>query len=205
MTKKISFIVVSSLSILISLFTFIYYFICQEEFNLLRDKPLFIQTNLAWKIGFYTHVFCGGLALLIGWMQFVTKWREQRKNLHRTIGKIYVLSVLCSSIAGLGISFFATGGLIAVLGFSALSIIWFYTTYRAYTSIRAGKIENHKKWVVYSYAACFSAVTLRIWMPILILIFGEFLMAYRTVAWLCWLPNIFIAFIMNHKNKSIEF
>ena len=48
--------------------------------------------------------------------------------------------------------------------------------------------------MVYSYAACFAAVALRIWMPILILVFGEFQMAYRVVAWLCWVPNLIFAY-----------
>lgn len=31
-------------------------------------------------------------------------------------------------------------------------------------------------------------------MPLLIVAFGEFLPAYRVVAWLCWVPNLVFAF-----------
>ncbi|MEQ1554951.1 MAG: DUF2306 domain-containing protein, partial [Ferruginibacter sp.] len=202
MTKKIPFIIVAILSVLISLLTFTYYIICQQEFNLLQNKTVLIQNSLAWKIAFYTHIFFGSIALLIGWIQFVSKWRVQKINLHRTVGKIYVVSVLFSSIAGLGIGIFATGGWIAVLGFITLGLIWFYSTFKAYSSIRAGKIENHKKWMIYSYAICFAAVTLRIWLPILIIVFGEFLMAYRIVAWLCWIPNLLVGYFIINKKKS---
>jgi hypothetical protein len=49
--------------------------------------------------------------------------------------------------------------------------------------------------MVYSYAMCFAAVTLRIWLPLLLLIFGDFETSYRIVAWLCWLPNLLFAYI----------
>jgi hypothetical protein len=35
---------------------------------------------------------------------------------------------------------------------------------------------------------------LRVWMPLLILVFGEFLIAYKIVAWLCWVPNLVFAY-----------
>ena len=62
--------------------------------------------------------------------------------------------------------------------------------------IKNKKIEQHKKIMVYSYAACFAAVTLRIWLPILQTIFGDFDTAYRIVAWLCWVPNLIVASII---------
>jgi hypothetical protein len=47
--------------------------------------------------------------------------------------------------------------------------------------------------MIYSYAACFAAVTLRIWLPLLISITGDFFIAYPIVAWLCWVPNLIVA------------
>jgi len=53
--------------------------------------------------------------------------------------------------------------------------------------------------MIYSYAECFAAVTLRIWLPLLTLVLGEFLTAYRIVAWLCWVPNILFAYIWGRR------
>jgi hypothetical protein len=48
--------------------------------------------------------------------------------------------------------------------------------------------------MVYSFAACFALVALRIWLPLLTVAFdGTFVPAYRTVAWLCWAPNMAFA------------
>ena len=42
-----------------------------------------------------------------------------------------------------------------------------------------------------SYGLIFAAVTLRIWLPLLIIAHeGQFLPAYRWVAWVSWVPNL---------------
>jgi hypothetical protein len=51
-------------------------------------------------------------------------------------------------------------------------------------------IAAHRVWVLRSYALIFAAVTLRLELPLLAVAFGDFLPAYRTVAWLCWVPNL---------------
>jgi uncharacterized membrane protein (DUF2068 family) len=110
------------------------------------------------------------------------------------LGKIYVISVLLSGIAGLGIAYFATGGMITATGFAGLALFWLYTTIIAYVAIRKKEINNHQRWMIRSYALCFAAVSLRIYLPLFIGGFGmEFLEAYKIIAWLCWVPNLLIA------------
>ena len=48
------------------------------------------------------------------------------------------------------------------------------------------------------YALIFGAVTLRIWLPLLIIAYqGQFVPAYRWVAWLSWVPNaLFVEWII---------
>lgn len=60
----------------------------------------------------------------------------------------------------------------------------------------------HQKMMIYSYAACFAGVTLRVWLPLLTLIFGDFVKAYILVAWLCWIPNLMVAYLINRKLES---
>ena len=58
-------------------------------------------------------------------------------------------------------------------------------------AIKLGEVKRHREWVLRNYALIFGAVTLRIWLPILIIAYqGEFLPAYRWVAWLAWVPNL---------------
>jgi len=81
-----------------------------------------------------------------------------------------------------------------MLGFLSLGLVWLYTTGMAYFAIRKRDISLHQGMMIYSYAACFGAVTLRIWLPILNIVFGDFLTAYKIVAWLAWVPNIVFAY-----------
>ena len=154
-------------------------------------------------IGFYGHILLGGLALLIGWMQFSKKLRNANLKMHRNVGKLYIISAVISGICGIYIAFYATGGIIASLGFMGLGLFWFFTTIKAYIAVRNKDISLHKGYMIYSYAACFAAVTLRIWLPILNIVFDDFVVAYRIVAWLCWVPNIIFAFFWVKKRGLI--
>lgn len=177
------------------------YFIIDIRFGLLQSKSSILLENTYWQIGFFTHILSGGAALLFGWPQLVEKWRIKHPNLHRNLGKIYVIMTIMGALSGLFIGFYATGGIIASIGFITLAIIWFLSTMKGFWAIRKGDIETHKKMMIYSYAACFAAVTLRIWLPLLILITREFTIAYQIVAWLCWLPNMIWAY--NYNNKKV--
>jgi hypothetical protein len=192
MIQKISKLVIALFAIIVGLYPAIY-FIKERTFGLLSSKSNELLTNVLWNIAFYTHIILGGIALLIGWLQFNTKLRLKNLSTHRILGKIYIVSGLISSLAGIGLGVFATGGFIPSTGFICLGIIWFSTTLTAYLKIRKMHVEQHRRLMIYSYAVCFAAVTLRIWLPFLIIIFGNFIVAYSIVAWLCWVPNLLVA------------
>ena len=194
MKNKLLFWLVAIFSILIGLYPLIYFILDMESNGLLGSKPKIISTNLVWRIAFFTHIYFGGISLLVGWSQFSKRIRGKRLKLHRFLGKIYVVSVLFSSISGLYVAIFANGGIVAKVGFSFLAIGWFYTTLNAYTTIRKKDIDSHRKWMIRSYSLTLAAVTLRLWLPTLPSILGiPFAEAYVIISWLCWVPNILIA------------
>ncbi len=202
--NTIGWIVVSLLSFMIGWYP-ITYFLVDRNFGLLSSKSDELLDSMPWNIGFYCHIIFGGIALLTGWIQFSKKIRTNRIHLHRIFGKIYVFSVFISSLAGIYIAIFATGGMIASAGFIGLGLTWFFTTYFAFNHIRHRRILEHQQLMIYSFAACFAAVTLRIWLPVLTSLFHDFTIAYRIVAWLCWIPNILVAFFINKKYTRFGF
>lgn len=201
MGKKIIWFLFVLFAVLIGLYPVIY-FIQDRTFGLLSSKSAELLASVFWNIGFYTHIILGGIALLIGWTQFAPNFRNKNIPIHRRIGKIYVIAVLLSSSAGIYIACFATGGWIASSGFICLGVIWFSITLMAYISIRKNQVDLHKRMMIYSYAACFAAVTLRVWLPLLIMGIGSFVPAYRIVAWLCWVPNLVVAYLIIQKNEK---
>jgi uncharacterized membrane protein len=200
MTKKSLWILFAALAIIIGLYPSLY-FIFDEKFGLLNSKSDGLLNNIVWNSAFYIHIILGGLALLIGWIQFSSKLRVKKPKLHRRIGIVYVISSLLSALTSLYVAYYATGGIISALGFASLGVVWFYTTLKAYLDIVKGNIIAHEKMMIFSYATCFAAVTLRIWLPVLVISLDEFILAYRIVAWLCWVPNLFVALLIV---KSME-
>lgn len=202
MKRKILWFLFGFFCIGIALYAFSYLFMDRSD-GLLGGKPAEVLQNVLWQVSFYSHVGFGGLALLIGWIQFSRKLRKRNLEWHRWIGKVYVISCLLSGTASIYVAFYATGGFIPMFGFLGLGIIWLYSTLMAWSSIRKLNFAEHERMMIYSYAMCMAAVTLRIYLPFLTMGFGDFFTAYKIVAWLCWVPNLIIAyFIVRSKSQN---
>lgn len=171
----------------------IIYLITKTRFGLLLSKPDELLASQVWNTLFYQHIIFGGVALLTGWTQFSAHLRRTRLALHRTLGKVYIVVCLLSGSAALYLAYFATGGIIASLGFACLGSYWLYTTIKAYLAIRHKQISKHQGWMIRSYALTWAAVTLRVYLPMAQIAQIDFIEAYRVIAWLCWVPNLFVA------------
>lgn len=145
-----------------------------------------------WIYVLYIHIFTAIFALIIGPFQLFMKPTDDRKRWHRLLGYGYVLSITVSGIVSVYLSLFATGGWIAGLGFMSLDVLWVATTLTATRKIMVKDIQAHKAWMLRSYALTFAAVTLRIWLAPLTLLFGDFEAGFRVVAWVCWIPNLLV-------------
>jgi uncharacterized membrane protein len=145
------------------------------------------------------HTLFGPIALLLGLVNLLPAMRQRRRWVaHRWLGRVYLVSVIALGIAGLLMAFHAAGGLGARVGFAMLALGTLGTAIQGYRCIRARDVRHHREWMLRSYALIFGAVTLRAWMPILMIATGgEFLPAYRVVAWLAWVPNaLFVEWII---------
>ena len=54
------------------------YFIAGHHFGILQSKNVAVLNNVFWNIGFYNHILFGGIALLTGWTQFNSNWRNKK-------------------------------------------------------------------------------------------------------------------------------
>lgn len=159
------------------------------------------------RIAFYAHICGGGLALLLGPLQFWRRVRERWPRAHRWIGRVYLLAVGVGGLAGLVLAPVNAAGLIGVLGFGSLALLWLLTGWLAYRAIRKRDIPGHRAWMMRNFALSYAAVTLRIWLPLLILaqlpfasaaagafdFDAAFAIAYPIVPFLCWVPNLVVA------------
>lgn len=193
MKSKVLIAVFLFFTISIGLYPLVY-FLFDMSNGLMSSKSAELLGNRLWKVGFYTHITFGGLALLSGCTQFLSGLRQKRLSLHRNLGKVYVAAVTLSGTAGLGIAFAASGGVWAQMGFAVLGFLWLYTTAKAFLAIKKRDIAEHQNWMTRSYALCFGAVTLRLWMPLFLGALGmSFDFAYPIIAWISWVPNLLVA------------
>jgi uncharacterized membrane protein len=138
------------------------------------------------------HTLFGPIALAFGLVNLLPAMRQRRRwTAHRWIGRTYLVSALVLSVAGLSLAFHAAGGTAARVGFALLAVLTLATIVQGYRFIRVRNVRQHREWMLRSYSLIFAAVTLRIWLPLLIIAYqGEFLPAYRWVAWVSWVPNL---------------
>jgi uncharacterized membrane protein len=141
------------------------------------------------------HTLFGPVALVLGLINLLPVHQPPaRPRAHRFVGRVYLVASMLLGAAGLALSLHAAGGLVSRLGFLALAVVTLGAGAIGYRHIRRGDVRRHREWMTRSYACIFGAVTLRLWLPMLIVAHGgEFLPAYRWVAWLAWVPNLAFA------------
>jgi uncharacterized membrane protein len=184
-----------SLYVLLAFFTVLMLRITLPHFGLQPDVG-FLQIK--------QHVVTSVVLLLAGFTQFLPAARFRK--LHRIAGRIYVIVLLgISGPAGLLMGIFANGGFSSQLAFVLLAVLWLYTTWRAFTAIRSGNVQQHRAFMLRSFALTLSALTLRLWKYLIVFALAPPPMdVYRTVAWLGWIPNLLVAewIIRNQRKKD---
>jgi len=147
-----------------------------------------------WQVAFYIHVFTSTFLLLAGFTQFSNQFLTRLPKWHRGIGKSYVFILLfLSGPSGLVMSILANGGIWSKLAFAILTILWVFTTAKAWQTATKQQFQQHKHWMMRSYALTLSALTLRAWKWIIVLLIAPPPMdLYRAVAWLGWIPNLIL-------------
>ncbi|MHC0054126.1 DUF2306 domain-containing protein [Actibacterium sp. D379-3] len=145
------------------------------------------------KLAFFGHIIFAPVALALLPFQFRVTLRATRPAVHRWIGRAYGLAVLISGVGGLFLAFGTRAGPVAAAGFGLLAVLWLGCTGLGIAMARAGKAAQHRRWMIRSAALTFAAVTLRLYLPILIAGGLAFPAAYSIVAWLCWVPNLLVA------------
>ena len=96
--------------------------------------------------------------------------------------------------AGFIMAFYSNGGWIARSSFLSLCVLWWGATWLGWRAIKKGDVQQHRSWMIRSYALTFSAITLRV-MQFLLATQTHIEMdaAYQIVAWPSWVLNLVLA------------
>ena len=152
---------------------------------------------------FYAHIVAGGLALVAGPFQFWRGLRDRHRSVHRWIGRTYLAAVAIAGVSGLVMAPFSEAGFAGFFGFGTLAVLWLATGWQAYRAIRRRDVASHRAWMMRNFALTYAAVTLRLWLGVLITVQAlpggdfdfeaAFANAYAVVPFLAWLPNLVVA------------
>lgn len=195
MFQKISAAAVAILSVAIAVLSLRYFFLPDTA-------PLLQSKSGIYRMALLVHAGAALVALAAGPSQFSKRLRRRFPQTHRRVGYVYFAGVFLGGFAGLFSAVGAEGGLSARVGFFLLGLCWLASAWVSLSAIRRGDVLRHQQWMIRNFALTFAAVTLRLWLPALAFLSGSFPDAYRTVAWLCWVPNAIIAEILIQRNVA---
>lgn len=186
------------LALLVAGYAFAMAFVPGWRHPLVRD--MFAQRPLA----SWGHFAGGGTALVAGALQLHTRLRNRWLELHRWLGRLYVLAVAAGGMAALVLAPHASTGRVAAAGFALLGACWLASTALAVLAIRHRRLAAHRDWMVRSYALTLAAVTLRFYLPASQFAGIPFTVAYPAIAWLCWVPNLLLAQAFLRSRRARE-
>lgn len=152
-----------------------------------------VMANLVARPWLTVHAAGAATALLVGSFQFLPAVRRRLPRLHRWLGRVYATSCIVGGAAGFGLAFGTTAGPVAGLGFALLGLLWIYVTARGWMTARARRFDEHRRWMIRSFALTFAAVTLRLYLPLGAIAGLDFEQVYVATAWISWIPNLLVA------------
>ena len=149
--------IAGSIAILIGMST--YFDSVRTATFLLEKGPL--RNQPIWRTAFYFHVVSASVCLATGPMLMIMRLIRLRR-FHAAVGYVYLNTVLwIAAPTGLIISPESKGGSIAAAGFLVTGLLWWYTTWMGYRTIRAKRRGAHVTWMIRSYSIALSAVWFR--------------------------------------------
>jgi uncharacterized membrane protein len=114
------------------------------------------------------HIAAGMAALLIGPLQFSSRVRLRSPRFHRVLGRVYVIAVFIAAPLGMVLANHRHDP--RAIHFTAAVFVqsgtWMITTGAAFLTARNGHFQQHREWMIRSYAVTMTFVGTRVLQPI---------------------------------------
>lgn len=155
-------------------------------------------SSAEWMI--WLHLLASGLGLVVGWLNLLsgTDARSllksaRRRFWHRWLGRIYLAGVALGIAGGVALLFHVKhGGIAARFGLGYGLILWSAFTFLMVSTARQGRLEQHRRWALRSYAISLAGITLRIILESGIALRLPLTPVYVTATCSCFLVNLIV-------------
>lgn len=131
-----------------------------------HETPLLNPANPEWahiapfRWWLAPHILTAAVALVVGPLQFSTTLRRRSMTLHRWLGRSYIIAVLVASAIALyiGIAFEVPENRWLM---GSMAGLWLVVTLFGWLAARHRDVNQHRLWIIRSYALTFTFVTTR--------------------------------------------
>ncbi|THU32970.1 DUF2306 domain-containing protein [Niastella caeni] len=164
-----------------------------DHFLQLTPEALGKYFNYKWVL--IAHITGGGGALVLGPLQFWSRFRARYIKLHRWVGVGYLLAILVSSICAVILSFTTVYDVNWAYAFSAQVwvSVWIISTVIAYRAALQKKFKLHQEWMTRSYIVTLAFIVSGLTLKFLLKIgFGTFEAISPSLFWMGWSVPLFI-------------
>lgn len=110
----------------------------------------------------WTHLAGGALTIVLGPLQFLTRWPRAYPRLHRWMGRSYMVGMLVACTGATGLIATSPAPFEIRSAFAATALAWLATALAALTAIRHGRVRPHRRWMIRNYLVTLSPITFRI-------------------------------------------
>ncbi|TWJ14662.1 putative membrane protein DUF2306 [Stackebrandtia albiflava] len=114
------------------------------------------------------HVVMGTVTMVCCCLQVWPWLRTTRPAVHRLTGRIYVIVVVPAALLALVSSVLQDVPVPGRIGNATLAVLWLVTTLAGYRAARRRRFAEHRRWMLRSFALCFSIVVNRLWTGVLV-------------------------------------
>ncbi|KAI0199332.1 hypothetical protein F4808DRAFT_432800 [Astrocystis sublimbata] len=152
------------------------------------------------RIGIQVHLWCILPAGVLAGVQFVPITRRLKYVLiHRVFGFASLVLGIAGALAGLPLLRNAFGGdLAAQSGTGSAMVLFLIAQWKGYTSVRRGKIQEHRFWMLRSWFIAASVITQRVVMVIAAIIIS------KTGGYSMAVPCDKIEFVLGSPERTLE-
>lgn len=152
------------------------------------------------------HVLFGSVAMLACCVQIWPRFRERYPAAHRMIGRVYVFGgAIPAGIIGLTIGAVSPFGPTLRVSNVLLATLWLTFTITGFRMARHGRLVEHRRWMIRSFALTMSVITNRVWAALAVVVLmpqlpttfgGNETMMVQTIAglsgWLGWVITLLL-------------
>jgi uncharacterized membrane protein len=122
-----------------------------------------IPKQFEWPIQNMLHRLGGTLYMVMGVLQFNKTFRARRPQVHRWVGRVFILLSFAAAISGMTMAYtHGMAGIVELVPSVVFGALMILATARAYLYARKREFAQHREWMIRSFSIGLGVATIRI-------------------------------------------